>query len=91
MGKAGAGPDGGCNVTISTQHTGTLQEDSIEATEYKIQKMLSSMEVSKVKNGQGTFFLRSNIDETTHKVLTKLQLPIIKNIIHGDNIPELVA
>lgn len=49
------------------------------------------MEVSKVKNGQGTFFLRSNIDETTHKVLTKLQLPIIKNIIHGDNIPELVA
>lgn len=69
----------------------TLQEDSIEATEYKIQKMLSSMEVSKVKNGQDTFFLRSNIDETTHKVLTKLQLPIIKNIIHGDSIPELVA
>jgi transposase len=68
-----------------------LEEDSIEATEYKIQKMLSNMEVSKVKNDQDTFFLRSNMDEITQKTLTKLQLPILGNVIQDSRMAELIA
>lgn len=68
-----------------------LEEESIEATEHNIRKMMANMQVSKVKNGQDTFFLRSNMDENSLKALNKLQLPILKNIIHGEFIPELTA
>lgn len=68
-----------------------LQEDSIELTEHKIKKMLSNMEVSKVKNGQDIFFLRSHMDSTTQKTLLKLKLPIVSKILSEGQLANLMA
>ncbi|MEY3238956.1 MAG: hypothetical protein RIR11_394 [Bacteroidota bacterium] len=69
----------------------TLNEDSVEVTEYKIKKILSQMEVSKVKNGKDVFFLRSQMDEITQEILLKLKLPIFDNVLSEAKLADLMA
>lgn len=67
-----------------------LNEDSIEVTEHKIKKMLSSMQVSKVKNGSDIFLLRSQMDDQTQNVLLKLKLPILDKVISEAQFANLI-
>ena len=58
-------------------------------TEYKIKKILSQMEVSKVKNEKDVFSLRSQMDEMTQETLIKIL--IFYNVLSDTKLADLMA